>query len=195
MKNIISFRNTSAGGVERFENSAGGVERFGISARGVERFDSFHGVDKSFKSSTGGVERFDSSHGVDKSFKSSAGEVERFDSSLEVDESFKSSAGGFKDSPHEIQIQPSPEEHKKLFSQNLNCYVNTKVQLFVLSVHWNASLHKGEFGVFEALYKCTNILMYVRINCYFLRESKINILSKDFFLFGSLHEKMNLSVL
>ena len=176
VKNIISFRNTSAGGVERFENSAGGVERFGISARGVERFDSFHGVDKSFKSSTGGVERFDSSHGVD--------------------ESFKSSAGGFKDSPHEIQIQPSPEEHKKLFSQNLNCYVNTKVQLFVLSVHWNASLHKGEFGVFEALYKCTNILMYVRINCYFLRESKINILSKDFFfLFGSLHEKMNLSVL
>ena len=39
------------------------------------------------------------------------------------------------------------------------------------------SLHKGEFGVFEVLYKCTNILMYVRINCYFLRESKINLLS------------------
>ena len=92
MKNVIPFRNTSAGV----------VESLGISAGGVERFDSSHGVVKSFKSSAGGVERF---------------------------ESLESSHGWFKDSPQKIQIQPSPEEHKKLFSQNLNCYVNTKVQL------------------------------------------------------------------
>ena len=127
MKNIISFRNTSAGGVERFENSAGGVERF----------DSFHGVDKSFKSSAGWVERFDSSYGVY--------------------ESFKSSAGGFKDSPHEIQIQPSPEEHKKLFSQNLNCYENTKVQLFVLPFIGMLLFIKGNLGFLK---HCTSVQIY-----------------------------------